>query len=602
MPPPAAPRAVPASRSGKRASTCRSGKGASTPAPAAAVSADEVGGTDDETETAPLPAPDDATAAPTSPPTPASAPTPAADDEDGDDDTAASAPTPAVANDSVYGGEPPPADVAPATAADDAAANDNNNDALTADALDIGMAYDDLQRRIDRRLKEVAAAIEAKEKKKVRQREEGSDAAAASTKAPAASITSAASSDDALDAVGLAELRRSAEFKMQWAAMQAERPGATDVIADAIAADTGAEECGTLDMYLHQLGLDDYGHREYILSPEERDEFEIEDYYSDVARRRWDKTTAGVRVRLEREEEKARIATVDATTDDTIANAPTVDTTTRKKTGKKAAANARKARKQAAAAVSAAVRKQAAEDAAAAAAAARAAEAAGKRPLEQAAAAAAAASAATTTPDIDAMHGAEDEELLDIGMAFDSFRVTDDGFDADCDFDADAEPETTNGGLASVGCAGVSKGKLTAKEKRAMKDANRKQKRTEANKEKRKGGFVRLESRAEAGAFAGNGGRKRTCLPDAITAALGMLGVVVDKTTVRDAIAPDWKKKNSTDPSVADAEAYLRERHGKVLTPQTLMRSNPHALFSVRVVEQGEFRICWACRLTLLHL
>ena len=163
MPPPAAPRAVPASRSGKRASTYRSGKGASTPAPAAAVSADEVGGTDDETETAPLPAPDDATAAPTSPPTPASAPTPAADDEDGDDDTAASAPTPAVANDSVYGGEPPPADVAPATAADDAAANDNNNDALTADALDIGMAYDDLQRRIDRRLKEVAAAIEAKE-------------------------------------------------------------------------------------------------------------------------------------------------------------------------------------------------------------------------------------------------------------------------------------------------------------------------------------------------------------------------------------------------------------------------------------------------------
>ena len=194
MPPPAAPRAVPASRSGKRASTCRSGKGASTPAPAAAVSADEVGGTDDETETAPLPAPDDATAAPTSPPTPASAPTPAADDEDGDsvsDDDApmsewirrqadatstaapdaltadatstASTPTPAVANDSVYGGDPPPADVAPATAADDAAANDNNNDALTADALDIGMAYDDLQRRIDRRLKEVAAAIEAKE-------------------------------------------------------------------------------------------------------------------------------------------------------------------------------------------------------------------------------------------------------------------------------------------------------------------------------------------------------------------------------------------------------------------------------------------------------
>ena len=93
---------------------------------------------------------------------------------------------------------------------------------------------------------------------------------------------------------------------------------------------------------------------------------------------------------------------------------------------------------------------------------------------------------------------------------------------------------------------------------------------------------MRLESRAEAGAFAGNGGRKRTCLPDGITAALGMLGVVVDKTTVRDAIAPDWKKKKAADPSVADAEAYLRERHGKVLTPQPQMCSNPHALFSVR--------------------
>ena len=150
------------------------------------------------------------------------------------------------------------------------------------------------------------------------------------------------------------------------------------------------------------------------------------------------------------------------------------------------------------------------------------------------------------------------------------------------DPEPEEEPETTNGGLASVGYAGASKGKLTAKEKRAMKNANRKQKRTEANKEKRKGGFVRLESRAEAGAFAGNGGRKRTCLPDAITAALGMLGVVVDKTTVRDAIAPDWKKKNAADPSVADAEAYLHERHGKVLTPQAQMCSNPHALFSVR--------------------
>ena len=158
---------------------------------------------------------------------------------------------------------------------------------------------------------------------------------------------------------------------------------------------------------------------------------------------------------------------------------PTADATSTadaKQTRKQAAAKARKARIQAAAAVSAAVRKQAAGVKAAAAAAARAAEAAGKRPLEQAAAAAAAAafkqqaaardrarsrwpaaaiSAASTTPDIDAMHGAEDEELLDIGMAFDSFRVTDDGFDADCDFDAVAEPETTNGGLASVGCAGV---------------------------------------------------------------------------------------------------------------------------------------------------
>ena len=51
-------------------------------------------------------------------------------------------------------------------------------------------------------------------------------------------------------------------------------------------------------------------------------------------------------------------------------------------------------------------------------------------------------------------------------------------------------------------------------------------------KKKRKGGFVRLESRAAAGAFTGNGGQKRTCLPDGITTALGMLGVVVDKTEV----------------------------------------------------------------------
>ena len=49
-------------------------------------------------------------------------------------------------------------------------------------------------------------------------------------------------------------------------------------------------------------------------------------------------------------------------------------------------------------------------------------------------------------------------------------------------------------------------------------------------KKKSKGGFVRLESRAAAGAFAGNGGQKRTCLPDGVTVALGMLGVVVDKT------------------------------------------------------------------------
>ena len=180
----------------------------------------------------------------------------------------------------------------------------DDNDALTADAIDIGMAYDDyddLQRRIDDRLKEVAAAIEVKEKKKVRQREEGSDAAAASTTAPAASITSAASSDDALDAVGLAELRRSAEFKMQWAAMQAERPGATDAITDAIAADTGAEECGTLDMYLHRLGLDDYGHRD-ILRPEDEDEWEFEDI-TDIWR-----ACAGTRLLLEFESSPRRCA------------------------------------------------------------------------------------------------------------------------------------------------------------------------------------------------------------------------------------------------------------------------------------------------------
>ena len=38
-----------------------------------------------------------------------------------------------------------------------------------------------------------------------------------------------------------------------------------------------------------------------------------------------------------------------------------------------------------------------------------------------------------------------------------------------CDSDADAEPETTNGGLASVGRVGLSKGKLTTKEKRRAK-------------------------------------------------------------------------------------------------------------------------------------
>ena len=137
-----------------------------------------------------------------------------------------------------------------------------------------------------------------------------------------------------------------------------------------------------------------------------------------------------------------------------------------------------------------AARKQAAADAAAAAA--RADEAAGKRLRDQAAAV------------------ADDD---DIAEALGTLLVTDDeaGGDLDdaasgaddpatnhlSDSDAGAEPDTPEGSLSSVKVShGASKGKLTAKEKRrAKKYANRTQKRTEANKEKRKGGFVRRNRR-----------------------------------------------------------------------------------------------------------
>ena len=117
--------------------------------------------------------------------------------------------------------------------------------------------------------------------------------------------------------------------------------------------------------------------------------------------------------------------------------------------------------------------------------------------------------------------------------------------------------------------------------KRARSKNSRKEKATVEELETRTGGYVVQESRAMSGAFAGNGGQWHTCLPDAITTALVMCGVDVDKGAVRHMIFPAWKDIHAPGPSVAAAASYLRAEHGLSLTPQSHMCSNPFNLFSM---------------------
>ena len=99
---------------------------------------------------------------------------------------------------------------------------------------------------------------------------------------------------------------------------------------------------------------------------------------------------------------------------------------------------------------------------------------------------------------------------------------------------------------------------------------------------KHTGGYVRLELRADAGAFGVMAGRYNTCLPDATATALLIQGVAVDKNKARCAIFPEWRDSEAPFPSVADADAYLRKYHGRKLTLMSHMIYNPYAMFSVR--------------------
>merc|ERR1711998_606319 len=81
-------------------------------------------------------------------------------------------------------------------------------------------------------------------------------------------------------------------------------------------------------------------------------------------------------------------------------------------------------------------------------------------------------------------------------------------------FVSDADAETTNGGLALVGCSGASKRKLTAKQKQAIKDAKKKKARTSDHLEAADGGAVPVRRdvvKLNLGAHALVTGCKRTC-------------------------------------------------------------------------------------------
>ena len=144
------------------------------------------------------------------------------------------------------------------------------------------------------------------------------------------------------------------------------------------------------------------------------------------------------------------------------------------------------------------------------------------------------------------------------------------------DCDTDAEAETTNGSLASVGCAyGSSKRKLPGKEKqRAKKDAKKEQQRTKKHQDAADAGFVPIARRnPQFDSLSVGVGDKRSCLPDATVIAMKEKKIDVSVADAYEAMPFTHKH-----PTVRQANDFLHKFDRK-LQSQSDLCLNPLELF-----------------------